>query len=322
MVDVLMVGLTGSSGFVGSAVKTCFETHGHRVRRVAAPRLLVPPGSSVREVIDASSGLGDPVVARLAADLAGCDVVVHAAGLAEPGSSLTPRLLGANSALPATVAFAAALADVRRFVHLSSAAVQGSLDPLDETMQHAPLSPYARSKAMGELALGAAALAPNEVVIFRPTSVQGRGRTVTATLCRLLRARYVPVFGKGDAPLPLALVENVAAAVVSIAEAVTVPDVVLYPWEGMTVRQLLSILGPARVLPIPVAAGRVAVAGLLAARSISPRAVAVARRLDLFVRGQRQDAQFLPGLGFVPPTGPEGYSALCDGNRILRSNAE
>ena len=307
----LVVGLTGRGGFVGSAVARAVENRGHRLRPITVPRLALPEGGDLCEFIRLTLHGGEGALDGLASNLEGCDVVVHAAGLAEPESPMTPRLVGANAALPAVVAHAARVASVRRFVHVSSAAVQGSLDPLDESMRHAPRSPYARSKAMGESQLGAAAPAPAETVIFRPTSVQGCSRAMTASLCRLIRARFVPVFGGGDAPLPLALVENVAAAIVAILEAVAAPPVVLYPWEGMTFRRLMSLAGSGRAVPVPRFAGQAAVAGLLAAGAISSRGVALGRRLELLVRGQRQEAAFLPQLGFVPPIGDEGYRALC-----------
>ena len=87
----------------------------------------------------------------LAAAFAGVQVVVNAAGLATPGGTDSPALRGANALLPLVVADAADAAGVQRFVHLSSAAVQGHRPFLDESSHVQPFSAYSRSKALGEL---------------------------------------------------------------------------------------------------------------------------------------------------------------------------
>ena len=54
---------------------------------------------------------------------------------------------------------------VPRLIHVSSAAVQERMDPLDETATLRPFSPYSSSKAAGELVLsGSGVELPDEVI--------------------------------------------------------------------------------------------------------------------------------------------------------------
>ncbi|HEX2272384.1 MAG TPA: NAD-dependent epimerase/dehydratase family protein, partial [Acidimicrobiales bacterium] len=219
------------------------------------------------------------------------------------------------------VARAAEEAGVRRLVHISTAAVQGRLDPLDETPSVFPLSPYARSKAEGERAvLGGwngqpsgrqVGGAPAEVVVYRPTSVHARGRAVTRSLARLAGALPgVPVTGRGNRPAPVALVENVAAGVVFAATMRDPAPVVLQPWEGLTTRRLLELFGARRIVPVPE---RLADAGLdLLARSTarSARLTGHLRRAEVVVRGQGVQASALANAGFRPPCGLQHWEEL------------
>jgi hypothetical protein len=243
--------------------------------------------------------------------LGGADVVVNAAGLAAPESDDEADLYGANTMVPAVLAEAAAAAGVARFVHISTAAVQGRRDPLDETPEVEPMTPYARSKASAEsILLESRVRTPAAVSIYRPTSVQGRDRAMTRHLVRLAGRRWVPVAGAGDAPVPVSLVDNVAAGIVHLIRSPELPRIVLQPWEGMTSRSLLESLGGTRIVGVPPALMRLAVRSLYAGGTRSARIAAVARRADLLVFGQPQDARVLVDLGFSPSGGAAAYGRL------------
>jgi nucleoside-diphosphate-sugar epimerase len=250
--------------------------------------------------------------------VAGFDVVINAAGVADPRRPRDEILVGANAVQPAIVSQACQMAGVRRFLHVSTAAVQGSLDPLDESTAYQPLSPYALTKAEGErLVLDRQREAPPEVVVYRPASVHGVGRPATRTLARLARCPAVAVSGKGDQPVPVALVENVATGILFAATAplvVTAPSrlVVLHPSEGMTARRLLEAFRARRIVSLPrtVAEGTLrSVAGAASARR-SPKLSARVRWLELLWRGQSMAAVHLAQAGFVAPLGPEGWFEL------------
>jgi nucleoside-diphosphate-sugar epimerase len=245
--------------------------------------------------------------------LQGADVAVNAAGLAGPEESDLPRLMAANAVLPGVIANLAAEALVPRFIHVSSAAVQGRMDPLDETATFRPFSPYSSSKAAGELVLsGSGVQLPDEVIVYRPTSVQGNDRAITQSLVRLASRNFLPISGRGDAPLPTCLVENVAAGVLHVAQMRSpCPAICLQPWEQMTTRLLLEAFGQeSRLIHLP---GPVVRLGCGMARHLvagSSRREAKLRRLELLALGQAVDACALKCAGFTPSGGFEAYQQL------------
>ncbi|MEI2821699.1 MAG: NAD-dependent epimerase/dehydratase family protein [Marmoricola sp.] len=84
--------------------------------------------------------------------LSDVDLLINAAGMAAATSTDNSALLGANSALPYFLGRAAEVAGVPRFIHVSSAAVQGR-GVLNEGKAMDPVSRYGFSKACGEVAL-------------------------------------------------------------------------------------------------------------------------------------------------------------------------
>jgi nucleoside-diphosphate-sugar epimerase len=302
-----VVALLGSTGFVGRAVAAELARRGVEVRAITAPRLRWPPGR--RYELGVLPPAGPPDTAeRLAGRLAGAQVVVNAAGLPDGTAPAGPDLYGANALLPTLVARAARLAAVDRFVHVSSAAVQGRA-PLDETARTAPFSPYSDSKALGERLL--LAEPPGSCVVFRPTWVHDAGRPNTRALVRLARSPAACVAGDGSAPTPQVLVGDVAEALAALVLARgPVPPVVLQPPSGMTTGQLLRLLGgrEPRHLPVPVA--RVAVRGLYGYGRLGRQAGAHARRADLLLFGRRQAPGWLAGQGATPALHPEAWLRL------------
>lgn len=72
-------------------------------------------------------------VARLAEQLYDCDVIVNCAGNPDASSQDLKSLFGANGALPGIVAAKAGAAGASRYVHVSSAVVQGAALQLDDS---------------------------------------------------------------------------------------------------------------------------------------------------------------------------------------------
>ncbi len=307
----MTLAVVGGTGFIGSSIVAHCRSAGVPVACVAAPRIAAGPGP-VGDLAASWRRSNRRAFERLCQALAPFDVVVNAAGMAAPGVAEHPSMFGANAVLPAVVAHAAAAAGVGRLVHVSSAAVQGRLDPLDETSRCFPLSPYAASKAAGERALveGAVGSRALEVVVYRPTSVQANGRTMMRRLARTAPSLpLVPVVG-GDRPLPVALVENVAAGLAFTASMSAPPLLVLQPSEGMTIRRLLELFGAPRILPLP--SRPVGAFVHLAARSAakSTKLTAHVRRVELVLMGQGVRAEALLAAGFRPPVGGEGWEKL------------
>lgn len=294
----------GASGFVGSRVVSALRSRGVQVRAVRAPRL----STSARAVPDLLGELGRPDVQaeadRLRAELAGAAAVINAAGLAHAIGG-GDDLFGANALLPALVGVV--VGDATRLVHVSSAAVQGRLSPLDETTWRAPFSPYSVSKALGEELVGQRA----GTVCFRPTSVHGPDRQVTRSLHRLVSSPLASVAGRGDGPTPQVQVDNVADAVAYVAiTQQTPPAVVLQPGEGLTVAGLVRDLGGREPRHVWTWLARAIVGLLSALGSVVPPLPGAARRLEMLWFGQRQVDGWLTTTDWSAPKGAQRWKDM------------
>ena len=185
--------VTGASGFVGGAI----------VRRLLADGESVVALVRSREAASKVSSLGaDPVIVDLADTdasaraMRGSETVFHVAGR----NAMCPRrpemLYRDNVDLAVAVVRAAADAGVGRVVHTSSAATlgeeAGEVGREDTTHRGWFLSPYERSKYLGERAvLAAGRRLEMDVVVVNPCSVQGPGRATGSAqlLFRVARSR-------------------------------------------------------------------------------------------------------------------------------------
>lgn len=309
----------GSTGFVGTGVVEALTQTGIKaVRRVRAPRLVLDPQAGAADVLKAASedvGIQESVEG-LVRELDGADIVVNAAGLANPNDHANPGLFGANALLPVVVAEACARAGVQRMLHLSSAAVQGRRPQLDETEQVEPFSAYSASKALGEQALatwerqranGAAGQERTPgVVILRATSVQGSGRGTSAGLSRIASSRLSSVAAPGTQPSVVSSLAGLSEFVLAVGtHPGDLPPILLQPWEGGTVRDVLVLSGDGRdpaVLPAPLA--RAGVGALYVMGRVLPRARGLARRLEVMWFGQRQVRGWASRHGLIPGEDP------------------
>ncbi len=292
------VGVVGATGFVGEAIVRALIARGADVTAIRAPRL----NSGARDLPGLRAELRSVALAReteeLRRALTDCTVVVNAAGRAAAGAGLDDALAGANALLPGLLAVAAR--PDARFIHVSSAAVQGRRDVLDESTATSPFSPYSTAKTLGE---GLVRDREGETVCFRPTSVHGAGRPVTEALVRILRSPVASVAGRGDRPTPQVLVDNVADAIAFVATtSETPPRVVVQPWEGLTTGELVRVLGGREPRHVPESFARGFVAAAFQLARLSTGAAGTARRLEMMWFGQRQepgwlDARWRPSQG-------------------------
>lgn len=290
----------GASGFIGSSLQAVLTRAGITVRFVKAPRLNAQ-STDASGILAEAARLQD-IRQDLAGELAGADVVINAAGLATPTGADSPVLRGANALLPVLVADAADAAGARRFIHLSSAAVQGHRPLLDETDQVEPFSAYSRSKALGEAALGARKPGRCRVTCLRATSVQGTERQTTASLVRIASTPLASVAGRGDAPSPVSSVDALCAFVLTAGRYEgTVPPVILQPWEGATVASVLTAAGGRKPLHLPAWLCRAGLAaGYLVSRLLGERLHGTLRRVEMMWFGQRQEPGWAEATGNVP----------------------
>lgn len=288
------VGVVGYKGYIGTHVGAALCNGGREVSHVELAKVDHPPGD-LPTVISSWRRNHSRAWNSFCESLEGLDVVLNAAGAAKPSSSDWRELWSANCLLPALVGSAAHHVGIKRMLHVSSAAVQGYMDPLTEDRRYSPFSSYSRSKMMGENALLERTVqTPDDVVIYRPTSVVGPTRN--RTLLRLLASPWVPV-PDPTVPIPLAHVENVAAAAALLVDCPSPPEVALHPSEAMTVRRLRELAGNSpHGLQLPHPVFRFA---LRARRLHGPDGVqAFLRKIDLVVNGQRIEARALIDRGY------------------------
>lgn len=298
------IALVGATGFVGSHVRAALEQRGAHVVGISAPRLSTTARTVGELDRDIEQLVSRDAMLSLREDLRGCDAVVNAAGVANATGN-GDALFGANALLPGLLA--SLIPGHIRFVHVSSAAVQGRRNPLDESEQLAPFSPYSSSKALGEMSVRSRGA---DNVIYRPTSVQGSGRDVTRSLVRLLRSPAASVAGNGDAPTPQVLVQNVADAVAFLAlEAGHPPSVVLHPSEWITTGDLVRLLGERTPLRVPTLVARAVIGLGFTVGRLIPAGAGVARRLEILWLGQDQAASWLDGR-WSAPLGREAWKEL------------
>lgn len=291
----------GASGFVGRAVVEAAMDRGVSVRPVSAPRLEWTPESADPELL-LRAARENHATSLLVEALRGADVCINAAGAASPDAADSVGLRGANALLPVVAAHAAEQAGVRRFIHLSSAAVQGAQRILDDSPRTAPFSPYSRSKACGEIGLRAFTEGRGtgtEVIVIRATSVQGPGRPTTRSLQSIARTPLSSVAHPGTHRSAVSSVAGLARFVSDVAESPRDLGgrILLQPWEGATVRNVLTVAGDRVPARIPQWTATVVVAaGQLIGHAI-PKFAGLSRRLEVMWFGQDQEPLFYDDIG-------------------------
>ena len=228
----LRVCVTGGAGFIGS----------HLVKR------LVEGGARVTVLDDFSTGLEinlDPVWSRISVHrgtvaseedlltaMEGCDTVLHlAAYISAPGSVAEPvRCREINETGTFNVLQAARKAGTRRIVFTSSSAVYGNSEslPKRESQPVSPTTPYALSKAVGELAMGTWTTCYGiETVSLRLFNVYGPHQqadsayaaVIAAFLSAAVNGRHLVIHGDGLQTRDFVYVEDVAQGFMRAAAA-------------------------------------------------------------------------------------------------------
>lgn len=165
----MKLAITGATGFVGSHLIAAARAADHQIR--ALTRRPQPPRDAI-EWIDGALDRPD----RLAALVAGCDAVVHVAGVinGDREAFRQGNIVGTEA-----VVAAAANAGVRRFIHISSLAAR---EP--------QLSAYGWSKSVAEEPVIAAGL---NWTIIRPPAIYGPGDREMLEIFRAARWGVVPL---------------------------------------------------------------------------------------------------------------------------------
>ena len=273
--------VTGATGLVGSAVARELSSRGHALRVLArntsdlAALAGVPHEVARGDVLDRASA---------ARAVAGCDAVVHTAGLVSFEPDPRGRLMAINAAGVEVVLGAAHAAGVSRAVLTSSIAVLGgSRSPriADETTTSnadALGIPYLVSKLRGEEAALELAARGLPVAVVRPGYVLGPGgrRGTSAATVLALARRRVPAYVDGGTAF--CDVRDVARGHAEALERGRPGEVYLLGGHNLStgefVRRVCEMAGvrPPRRLPYRVALALAAAAqGLARASGRPPR---------------------------------------------------
>jgi nucleoside-diphosphate-sugar epimerase len=254
-----LVLVTGSSGFVGSALTA---------RLKADPRFRVR-GASRRDGMAEAAGpeLGPEADWSLAVN--GADLVVHLAArvhmMRDDAADPLAEFRRVNALGTERLARQSAKAGVRRLVYLSSVKVNGEETAYDESFSERsapnPVDPYGISKYEAELALARVAEETGmEVVIIRPPLIHGPGvRANFLSMMRWLQAGVPLPFGAIHNRRSLVGLDNLVDLIVTTLTHSAAANQTFLAGDGedVSTTELLERLGralgrPARLIPVPM----------------------------------------------------------------------
>ena len=190
--------VTGAAGFIGQHLVRAQLERGRQVRaldRDAAALGRLGPRDGLEVV---AGDVAEADVQRAA--VADIDLVFHLASAHLETGLPEAAYHRINVDAVKTLLTASREAGVRRFVHVSSSSVHGSVTPgpADEEAPFCPTIPYEQTKASGELAARDFARRSGfPVVVARPVWVYGPGCKRTARLFQTVASRKFVMVGRG-----------------------------------------------------------------------------------------------------------------------------
>ena len=210
--------VTGASGFVGSHLVEYLVSAGKKVRCLvrSTSNLKYLNHDRVELVYGGLDGDTDWNAA-----LSGVDTIYHVAGLTfarRQQDYFTVNHKGTESLVAATLARRDGIA---RFVYISSlAAVGPSPDgqPVTEISESRPISPYGRSKLLGEEAVRAAGDLL-DVTIVRPPAVYGPRDYAIYEFFKAIARGVAPRIGRTEMSVSLVHARDLAEGIVLAAES-------------------------------------------------------------------------------------------------------
>jgi nucleoside-diphosphate-sugar epimerase len=247
---IMRIAVTGGGGFVGSHVVELLLERGHEVHCLVTPGKAHPflEGSRARlyegSLQDARCQAPYPDTRCLAPFLEGCDAIVHVAGLTRARSEAEFMAVNAGGAVALVEAALAVRGGPRHIVAMSSLAAVGPTAEgrcADEGDELRPLTPYGRSKAAMERALGAYDSSGRfHCTFIRAPGVYGPRDRDFLQYFRLVKRGLRLIAGRRNVMSLLyveTLAETIAAAVLNPAaygQAFFVADSGEYDWDDFS----------------------------------------------------------------------------------------
>lgn len=211
----LRILVTGSSGFVGSAVSVALARAGHAVRSASRKRddRLAATGNEWVALPDLQGEVDwDPIVA-------GVDVVVHLAAIAHRSDVESKDYARANRIATASLAQACQRHAITRLIFMSSIGAQaGSAADhvVTETDEPSPVTAYDRAKLAAEDEIRRSGV---PFTILRPVIVYGAGAKANIALMTRIASLPLPLpFGAFHNRRSLLSIDNLAQAVLFCVE--------------------------------------------------------------------------------------------------------
>ena len=225
--------VTGSAGFIGSALSRRLLSEGHRVVGVDAFTDSYSPTEKLDRALELcrhsgySQLVGDLTELRLAEHLEEVEAVFHMAGRpgVRPSFALTDLYVHDNvDATRALLQAASSAPSVRRLVYASSSSVYGNAPlPLRESAGTAPVSPYGQTKLDAELLCLGAAGPRLETVALRYFTVYGPGQRPDMAFRRFceaaVRGETIHVYGDGSQSRDFTFVDDIVEATLRALES-------------------------------------------------------------------------------------------------------
>jgi nucleoside-diphosphate-sugar epimerase len=218
--------VTGHNGYIGCSLVPMLVERGHEVvgldSNLFAGCTLGPEPVAVPSVVADIRDVGPEV-------FDGVDAVVHLAALSnDPLGDLDAELtFDINHRGTLQVAAAAKAAGVERFVFSSSCSLYGAHgdEPIDETAEFLPVTPYGRSKVLAEQDLVAMADDRFSPVFLRNATAYGYSSRIRGDLVVNNLVGYAVVVGEvrmksdGTPWRPLVHIDDISLAMVAAVEA-------------------------------------------------------------------------------------------------------
>ncbi|HEX6679671.1 MAG TPA: NAD-dependent epimerase/dehydratase family protein [Gaiellaceae bacterium] len=195
--------VTGATGFLGSQASALFEKKGHEVVRLGRPRGAERSGVPPAHVL---CDAGDPAVRDL---IAGCDAVLHFAGVPDPARAREDPARAVRENAGTTLNLLEGCAEAGAGLVYPST-LRAALDP--------PPDPYAHSKRLGEEACRLHR-APTLVVrlpsVYGPGQVASEGATgaIASFAARALADEPIVIVGDPERSRDFVYVEDALGAI-------------------------------------------------------------------------------------------------------------